>query len=68
MADTHRYVGDHAAEIDGVMREPGEFLSLSKEQLDDAHVADLVDTGVIVDLKSFTSGVPSGATNKGGDK
>lgn len=71
MADTHRYVGDHAAEIGGVMREPGEFLSLSKEQLEDAHVADAIDNGTIVDLKSFTSGVPSGTTStsgEGGDK
>lgn len=56
---THRYVGDHAAEILGVMREPGEMLALSKENLEDDHVADLINVGQISTLSDF---------DKGGDK
>lgn len=67
MADTHRYVGNHAQEILGVMREPGEFLSFDKEALEDAHVQDMVDSGMIVDLKSFTTKAAPSNT-EGGEK
>lgn len=56
MADTHRYVGNHAAEILGVMREPGEMLTLSKEDLNDPHVADLINIGTVTTLSDFGKG------------
>lgn len=59
MADTpatHRYTGNHAAEILGVMREPGEMLTPSKEDLNDAHFMDLVNTGQISILSDFGKG------------
>lgn len=60
MADTHRYVGNHAAEINGVMQEPGAFLKLSKEQLEDPHIKDYIESGAIVDLKAWGSSAPAG--------
>lgn len=53
--NTHRYVGNHAQEILGAMREPGEFLVFDKDSLEDAHVKDMIDSGMIVDLRSFTT-------------
>lgn len=62
-SDTHRYVGGHAQEINGVMRAPGDFLKLGKEDLEDPYMKDLLAAGTVVDLKIFSS-----TSDKGGDK
>lgn len=63
-SDTHRYVGNHAQEINGVFVAPGDFVKLTKEQLDDPHNADMVKSGVLVDLKAWGSSVKP----EGGEK
>lgn len=56
MSDTHRYVGDHAAEVSGVMRAPGEFVTLTKEQEADLHNQDMIDSGTLLALDVVKGG------------
>lgn len=51
MADTHRYVGNHPQEINGVMRAPGDFVELTAEDLKDTNIADMIEIGVLMSLK-----------------
>lgn len=69
---THRYVGNHAQEIivgdKVVMAEPGYMLTLSADDLEDAHNKDLVDNGMIVDIKSLSPEQPKETQQpKGGE-
>lgn len=61
MADTHKFVGNHAAEVAGVMRGPGESFSLDAEQLEDVHVKDMLDNNLLMTLSG-------GESKKEGDK
>lgn len=56
MADTHRYTGNHAQEFvvgdKALMVAPGSFLNLSKSDLENAHVKDMLNSGQLLELKS----------------
>lgn len=46
--DSHRWVGNHPQDFFGQMIEPGGFITLTKEQLDDAHVKDYLEQGSLI--------------------
>lgn len=48
--NTHRYTGTHAAEIVGKMLGPGEFFSLTKDQLNDPHIKEMLENGTLLAL------------------
>lgn len=50
-ADTHKYIGDHAEEIAGLMRAPGDLFTLTKEHLSDLHIKEYIKTGKLLELK-----------------
>lgn len=48
---THRYVGNSAKEIAGTFYAPGDFLDLSKEDLQDSQVKEMLLNNQIMVLK-----------------
>lgn len=48
---THRYIGDHAVSLGPVMVGPGDFVTLDKKDLEDPYTKELVDNGLLLDVK-----------------
>jgi hypothetical protein len=50
MADTHKFIGSHPEEINGVFRAPGECFTLTKDELTQLPIRTLLEDGKLLDL------------------
>ena len=56
MADTHKFIGSHAEEVNGVMRAPGDTFSLSNEELERVDIKSYLEDGKLLSLKEQKKG------------